>query len=260
MPFQHAIFLFGAAVIAGALNSVAGGGGFIAFPALVFTGMPPINANATNTAALWPGTVASTGAYRRALDREARRVLVPLIATGLLGGLVGAIVLLKTPPRTFMHLVPWMLLGATLLFAFSGRITEWIRRRTRNMENAAGGRPGKVAMFGAALFQLFVALYIGYFGAGAGILMMALFALMGVKSIHTLNGLKTLLASICNGMALVIFIAARAIWWPQALLMIAGAVAGGYGGAYYAQKMRPERVRVLVILIGLGMSAYFFVR
>jgi hypothetical protein len=255
VPFQRAIFLFGAAVLAGALNSVAGGGGFIAFPALVFTGMPPINANATNTAALWPGTVASTGAYRRALDREARQVLVPLIATGLVGGLVGAVVLLKTPPRTFLHLVPWMLLGATLLFVFSGRITEWIRRRTRHLESGS-----KLAMFGAALFQLFIALYIGYFGAGAGILMMALFAMMGVKSIHTLNGLKTLLASICNGMALVIFIAARAIWWPQALLMIAGAVAGGYGGAYYAQKMRPERVRLLVILIGFGMSAYFFVR
>jgi len=180
---------------------------------------------------------------------------VPLIATGLLGGFVGAIVLLKTPPRTFLHLVPWMLLGATALFAFSGRITEWIRRRTRHMESGS-----KLGMFGAAVFQLFVALYIGYFGAGAGILMMALFAMMGVKSIHTLNGLKTMLASICNGMALVIFIFARAIWWPQALLMIAGAVAGGYGGAYYAQKMRPERVRVLVILIGLAMSAYFFVR
>ncbi len=240
---------------AGALNSVAGGGGFIAFPALIFTGMPPINANATNTAALWPGTVASTGAYRHALDGEARRLILPLIATGLVGGVLGAVVLLKTPQQTFLRLVPWLLLGATLLFVFSGRITRWMRERTEHLEN--GSRLGKAA---AALVQLVIAVYIGYFGAGAGILMLALFALMGVKSIHTMNGLKTLLASICNGMALLTFIVARAIIWPQAVLMIVGAVTGGYAGAYYAQKLAPERVRMLVIVIGFAMSAYFFVR
>jgi uncharacterized protein len=255
VPLHHGLFLFVAALAAGALNSVAGGGGFIAFPALIFTGMPPINANATNTAALWPGTVASTGAYRRVLDGEARRLILPLIATGLGGGVLGAVVLLKTPQQTFLHLVPWLLLSATLLFVFSGRITRWVRNRTEHLQN--GSRLGKLA---AALLQLFIALYIGYFGAGAGILMLAMFALMGVKSIHTMNGLKTLLASICNGMALLTFIVAGAVVWPQALLMIAGAATGGYAGAYYAQKLAPERVRQLVIVIGFGMSAYFFVR
>jgi len=252
---HHALFLFVAALIGGALNSVAGGGGFIAFPALIFTGMPPINANATNTAALWPGTVASTGAYRRALDGEARRLMAPLIATGLAGGLLGAIVLLKTPPQTFMRLVPWLLLSATLLFVLSGRITRWMRERTEHLQSGT-----RIGVLGAALLQLLIAVYIGYFGAGAGILMLAMFALMGIKNIHTMNGLKTLLASICNGVALLTFIVARAVIWPQAALMIVGAAIGGYGGAYYAQKIAPERVRQLVIVIGFGMSAYFFVR
>ena len=254
MHLSQGFFLFWAALAAGALNSVAGGGGFIAFPALIFTGMPPINANATNTAALWPGTVASTGAYRNALGEEARRVIVPLAASGMLGGLIGAIILLKTPQRTFMNLVPWLLLFATLLFAFSGQITAFVHRKSAAQ---SGGGLGKL---GAALMQLIIALYIGFFGAGAGIMMMALFALMGVKNIHTLNGLKTMLASICNGVALVTFTIAGAVVWPQAVLMIVGAALGGYGGAYFAQKLRPQVVRGIAIATGASMSAYFFLR
>ena len=254
MLLHDGVFLFLAALAAGALNSVAGGGGFIAFPALVMTGIPPINANATNTAALWPGTLASTGAYRDALVGS-RKYIVPLIASGMVGGLLGAIILLKTPQRTFLHLVPWLLLSATALFAISSRLTRWLRQR-----RASGEGNRHVGIIGAALFQLFIALYIGFFGAGAGILMLAMFSLMGVESIHTMNGLKTLLASICNGMALIAFIVAKAIFWPQALLMVVGAAIGGYAGAYYAQKIAPQRVRLLVIFIGLGMAAYFFVR
>ena len=255
MSIHEAIFLFGAALVAGILNSVAGGGGFIAFPALVFTGMPPINANATNTAALWPGTVASTGAYRNVLSREDRALILPLVVTGLLGGLIGAIVLLKTPQQTFLRLVPWMLLSATLLFCFSRRITGWIRARRQEQERSA-----HLSSAAGALVQLVIALYIGYFGAGAGILMLALFALMGVENIHTMNGLKTLLASVCNAVALITFILARAVVWPQAILMVVGAAIGGYAGAYYAQKLPPEHVRRIVIVTGFAMAAYFFIR
>ena len=255
MSIHEAIFLFSAALVAGVLNSVAGGGGFIAFPALVFTGMPPINANATNTAALWPGTVASTGAYRNALSREDRNLIFPLIVTGMIGGLIGAIVLLKTPQQTFLRLVPWLLLSATLLFCFSRRITRWIgaRRERQNSSRHVSGITG-------ALVQLVIALYIGYFGAGAGILMLALFALMGVENIHTMNGLKTLMASVCNAIALITFIIARAIVWPQAILMVVGAAIGGYAGAYYAQKLPASTVRMIVIFTGFAMSAYFFIR
>ncbi len=254
MPLQNGIFLFFAALIAGTLNSVAGGGGFIAFPALVFTGMGPINANATNTAALWPGTVASTGAYRGQLTGEVRRLLLPLTITGVLGGTLGAVVLLKTPPKTFMALVPWFLLVGTLLFAFSRQITGWLSARTGHLADS------RIGMAGAALIQLAIATYIGYFGAGAGILMMAVFALMGVQNIHTLNGMKTLLASVCNGMALLTFIVARQIVWPQAILMIIGASLGGYYGAYFAQKMNPKHVRAFAVVVGLAMAAWFFVR
>jgi uncharacterized membrane protein YfcA len=255
MSFYQGIFLFAAALVGGALNSVAGGGGFIAFPALIFTGMPPINANATNTMALWPGTVASTGAYRHVLSKQDGLKVLPLVVTGIVGGFLGAIVLLKTPQSTFMRLVPWLLLSATILFIFSGRIATWVKQRTAHLSSSS-----KLHVAGAALVQLFIAVYIGYFGAGAGILMLALFALMGIESIHTMNGLKTLMASICNAVALVAFVATHTVVWPQALLMIVGASLGGYGGAYYAQKLPPERVRQFVIVVGLSMSAYFFVR
>lgn len=237
------------------MNSVAGGGGFICFPALILTGMPPINANATNTMALWPGTVASTGAYRRELTPEHHRIFAPLIVSGLIGGLAGAVLLLKTPQATFLRMVPYLLGSATLLFVLSGRITAWVRARSEHVH-----RRTLLAIIGTVLLQLGIAVYIGFFGAGAGIMMLALFSLMGVESIHTMNAYKTLMASVCNAMALVAFILARAVVWPQAILMLIGAAAGGYAGAYYAQKVHPRRVRLLVILIGAGMSVYFFAR
>ncbi len=251
-----------AAVIAGTINSVAGGGSFVSFPALLFTGIAPIAANATNTAAVWPGTVASTVAYRKAFTPEARRLLPPLIVTGVIGGVLGARILLITPQGRFLRMVPWLLLGATLLFVFSGRITGWIRGRAHlKAGDAPGGMHGPRALFAGVLFlELLVSIYVGYFGAGVGILFLSLLALMGMEDIHAMNGMKTLLVSIVNGVALATFIFARVIVWPQALLMLVGALAGGYGGAYIAQKMNPQHVRWLVVVIGFSMSAYFFIR
>jgi uncharacterized membrane protein YfcA len=254
MNLGQGTFLFFAAVAGGALNSVAGGGSFLCFPALVVTGMPPINANATNTAALWPGTAASVTAYRKAIAGH-RQIFLPLVITGSIGGLIGSNLLLHTPQATFMRMVPWLMLLATLLLAFSRQVTAWVGTFT-----GADGVPTRKALVGGSIVQLCIALYIGFFGAGAGILMMALFAIMGVRSIHTINGLKTMLGAICNGMALVTFIVARAIVWPQALLMLVGAVLGGYGGAWYAQKLSPRFVRWFAIGTGFAMTAYFFVR
>ncbi len=251
MLIHHALLLFGAAFLGGLLNSVAGGGGFLCFPALLFTGVPPINANATNTVALWPGTVAATAAYRGSL-LSTRGLILPLTLTGIAGALLGAVVLLKTPQSTFLRLIPWLMLVATLLFAFSGRISAWLRARTTHTS--------RHAMAGAALFQLIIAVYIGYFGAGSGILMLAMFALLGVENIHAMNGLKTYLASVCNAVAMATFIIAKAIFWPQAILMVIGATIGGYGGAYFAQKVRPDLVRQFVVLVGTGMTLYFFIR
>jgi len=223
---------------------------------LLFTGVMPINANATNTIALWPGTVASTGAYRRELqDRKQWRQMVPLFVVSMLGSLAGARLLLRTPQSTFMRQVPWLLLCATLLFCFGGAITKWIRARAAQHKHVS-----RLTSAAVTLLQLIVAVYIGYFGAGAGMLMLALFALMGMENIHNMNAYKTLLTGSANGVALITFIVAGLIVWPQALLMIVGATIGGYGGAWYAQKLDPGLVRVLVIIIGAAMSAYFFWR
>lgn len=255
MNFHDGTLLFSVAIVAGALNSVAGGGSFLSFPTLVLTGVPPIQANATNTAALWPGTLASVGAYRNELRGENRRMLLPLMLTGLTGAVIGALVLLNTPQKTFLRLIPYLLGGATILFALSGRITAWVRERSHHVRNQT-----KLAIAGSALIQLCIAVYIGFFGAGAGILMLAMLAIMGIESIHTMNAYKTVLATTCNGVALIPFFLAHAIYWPQALLMLIGASIGGYYGAYFAQKMDPKHVRLMVIAIGTAMSVYFFAK
>lgn len=250
MHVHHALLLFVAALFAGAINSVAGGGSFIAFPALLFTGMSPIFANATNTVALWPGTVASVFAYRSELaKRDVWKRLGPLFAVTFVGSIAGAVLLLATPEKTFVRLIPFLLGGATLLFAFGGRLTANVRKRA-----------GAFATVGAVVLQLVVAVYIGYFGAGAGILMLALLAILGMENIHTMNAFKSSLGTVANGVAVVTFVVAGKVVWPEALLMVVGAGIGGYGGAWLAQRVDPKDVRRLVIVIGCAMTVYFAVR
>jgi len=254
MTFSQGMFLFAAAVLAGAMNSVAGGGSFFSFPALLFTGVLPIPANATNTVAVWPGSVASVGAYWRCLPRSAR-VMAPLLAISVLGGVLGAVVLLHTPQTTFMRLVPYLFGIATLLFAFGKRLTERLGRVFQPTET-----PSWPKLTTLALIQFLIAVYGGFFGGGMGILMLAMLEVISVGDIHAMNGLKALLGSAINGAAVVTFIVAREVVWPQGLLMVAGAVAGGYGGARYAQKINPRWVRRTVITVGAGMTIYFMWR
>jgi len=254
VSLSEIILLFCAALLGGAVNSVAGGGGFIAFPALLFTGMPSINANATNTVALWPGTLASTGAYRKALSADLLRRILPLIVITFFGSIFGSALLLKTRQSTFDHMVPWLLLSATVLFSLGGKLTAWINRH----HTESGPSLGRVV--GITLLRLCVAIYIGYFGAGVGIVMLALLSMMGMENIHSMNGLKTLLATCGNAMAVIVFIFAHAVVWPQAILMVFGGGLGGYAGAWYAQKMDPRHVRYVVIAIGYSMTTYFFWR
>jgi uncharacterized membrane protein YfcA len=253
LTLHNSVLLFSSALAAGALNSVAGGGSFISFPALLLTGVPPIQANATNTMAVWPGTVASVGAYRREFENDNAGILIPLFVTGTIGGTIGALTLLRTPQATFLRLVPYLLAAATLLFAVSGSVTRWVNQRTITMRHR-----GPLSNLFGALVQLVIAIYIGFFGAGAGILMLALLAILGVENIHTMNAYKTLLATLCNGIAIVTFLFAGVILWPQAILMLVGAAIGGYFGAHYAQKMDPLHVRYIVIALGVSMSVYFF--
>jgi uncharacterized membrane protein YfcA len=252
LSFSHAILLFFAGALAGAMNAVAGGGSFVAFPTLLFTGVPPIPANATNTLSLWVGTAVSGGAYRRHLNLPCR-VLLPLVSMGLLGGLAGALLLIKTPAHTFLRLIPWLMLAATLLFTFgrhlTGRLSAGISHQASN-----------AAIAGASCFELLVAIYGGYFGGGIGIMNLAMFAALGMTDIHEMNALKIVLVAVINGVAAVTFIATGSIVWPQALVMIVGAGLGGYASAHYAQKLPQSLVRATIIVLGTGMTIYFFLK
>lgn len=234
------------------MNAVAGGGSFVAFPALLFTGIAPVPANATNTLSLWVGTTASGGAYRNRL-KIPRRVLVPLLIMSFIGGLAGALLLIKTPAQTFLRVIPWLMLGATLLFAFgrhlTGRISAGISHEASN---------GAVA--GASFFELLVATYGGYFGGGIGIMNLAMFAALGMTDIHEMNALKIVLVTVINGVATVTFIATGSVVWPQALVMIMGAACGGYSAAHYAQKLPQQLIRAMVILLGVTMTVYFLLK
>lgn len=249
LPLHTAIFLFVAGALGGALNAVAGGGSFIAFPALLFSGVAPIAANATNTVALWVGVTASTGAYRRHLDIS-RRVMIPLAVTSVIGGICGAYLLLHTPAQTFLRVLPWLMLGATLLFLFGGRLAR--------SKNGLAHDISTSALTFAALFELVVAVYGGYFGGGVGILNLAMLAAIGMTDIHAMNALKVVLAGMINGVSVVTFIVAGAVVWKQGIVMILGAILGGYLGAHYAQKLPPAWIRGFVITVGTGMTVYFF--
>jgi len=272
MTILQALILFVAAIIGGTLNAVAGGGSFVTFPTLVFSGVQPIQSNATSTVALWPGSLASVGAYRRELASLNRTIVAILGITSLAGGALGAALLLLTPQATFIGLIPFLLLLATLLFAFSPRITATLRKRaeaarttqttqtTQANENRGLGKTAVISRRTLIIFvcvQFLLAIYGGYFGGGLGIMMLAALSIMGMENIHEMNGLKTVLQASINGIAVVTFIVAGAVFWLQALVMMAGAIVGGFGGAYFARKIDPRFVRGFVILVGVGMTIYF---
>jgi uncharacterized membrane protein YfcA len=253
MTLLHAILLFVIALIAGAQNSVAGGGSFLTVPTLIFTGVLPIQANATNTVALWPGTVAAIPPYRGSLNTE-RRTLLLLSVISIAGGVLGAFILLKTPQNAFLHILPFLLLGSTLLFAFGAPLTAKLRSAGKSRA------PGWLSVVGVALIQFIVSIYGGYFGGGIGILMLAMLSLMGMSNIHTMNALKVVLASCINLVALITFIFAGVVEWPQALVMMVGAILGGWGGASLALKINGRYIRIYVIAVGLAMTVALFVK
>lgn len=242
--------MFFAGALGGGINAVAGGGSFVAFPALLFTGVPAIPANATNTLALWVGTTASGGAYPQKLNIPGR-ILIPLILTSVIGGLAGAFLLIKTPAQTFLHVLPWLLLGATLLFAFGRHLTGRISAGISH--DASTG-----AVMGASIFELLVAVYGGYFGGGIGIMNLAMLAALGMTDIHAMNALKSVMGFVVNGVAVITFVVARAVYWKHGVVMMVGGMIGGYLGAHYAQKVPQAWVRGFVVLVGAGMTVYFF--
>jgi uncharacterized protein len=217
---------------------------------LLYAGVTPVIANATSTIALWPGSLASAIAYRRELQATPATWLALLCSVSVVGGFVGAILLVRTSDTSFMRLLPWLMLIAAVTFTFGGRL-----RRT-----ASGAGAAHVSVLVVALLQFVLSIYGGYFGGGMGIMMLATFAIAGMVDIHEMNALKTLLGVAINGLALLTFVIKGAIAWGPGLVMMAGAIAGGYLGATIARQTDPKWIRVLVTVIAWTMTIYFFIQ
>jgi hypothetical protein len=237
-----------AGVAAGAINSIAGGGTLVSFPALLWLGRDPIMANATNTVAIWPGSLAGAYGFRQELS-TVRRWLLLLIIPSLAGGALGGWLLLRTPTSTFERLVPFLILGATLLLAAQEMITRRLGVLARAHENPTTGWVTFVFVF-----QFLVGLYGGYFGAGMGILMLAALGLIGLTDMHQMNGLKNVLAIAINGIAAIYFVFAQAVNWRDVLIMMVGTLIGGYAGARLARHLGRKFVRGFVVAIGIVMT------
>jgi uncharacterized membrane protein YfcA len=257
--YWELVWLCLAALAAGAVNSIAGGGTLLTFPALL-AGLSPLGAadaavvaNATSTVALVPGSLAGAWGYRREMNR-ARRWLSLLVGPSLAGGAIGALLVTRLDPAYFDALVPWLLLTAALLFLAESLLPQKAAPGTHQRPSSAG------AVAGILAFQFVVAVYGGYFGAGASILILSALAALGVGDVNQMNALKTVLGSCINGISVVVFIADQKVAWHYALPMAAAAIVGGYLGARLALVIRPHHTKWLISAIGLGLAAYFFLR
>ena len=229
------------------MNSVAGGGTLVTFPALVALGLPPISANATSTVALWPAAVASMWGYRGEL-RGSRPWALGFALPSIAGGALGAWLLLRTPPHRFSAIVPWLVLGATALFIVQRPVMRWIGAHTAESDHVLTGRRPPASILA---YQFFVSVYGGYFGAGVGILMLAALGFMGLNNIHRMNGLKNWGGLCMNAIAALMFAFTSLVNWPVALAMAVGAMSGGYLGSRTAQRVPQELVRSSIVTIGL---------
>ena len=242
------LLLIGAALVAGLMNAVAGGGSFLTFPALVFTGVPSIVANATSTVALFPGALASAWAYRHDFEGLEKIPLKPALAVSIAGGIAGALLLLYTSQKTFDVIIPWLLLGATMAFALGPQVLKKLKGQSWM------GPRTLIAL------QFFIGIYGGYFGGAVGIIMLAVWTLAGMREIHAMNGGRTLLGGVMNAAAVVCFVIAGKIWWLQTAMMLAAAVAGGYAGARLAKRTNPSWIRLAIILVSIAVTVAFFLR
>lgn len=248
MTILQGVLLFGSAVLAGMINSVAGGGTLLTFPALIWAGNSAIIANATSTVALVPGAWSSIWGYRSQLHETPRRFFV-LLLPSLIGGIIGAVLLKRTPPVIFANMVPYLVLFATVLFMLQEPVQRWLRTSELTHHPVTARW-----IIGTSFYQFLVAIYGGYFGAGIGILMLAVLGIMGLTNIHQMNGLKNIFGSSINAVAAIYFILAGLVNWQSALLMMAGAIIGGYGAAGLAQRLGQKFVRRAVIVIGFAMT------
>ena len=250
----HLAWLCFAAFVAGGINAIAGGGSLLSFPALLQVGVLPVHANATNTVALLPGQITSAAAYRRELRRY-HSMLPPLLIAAFIGGLLGARLLLATRQQTFLRMVPWLLLTATLLFAVGPALQQRLFQ-SKHSTHSSGLRPVARVLLPIGIFA--ISLYVGFFGAGAGLLIMATLSFAGVDSVHEINALKTIITSTSNTIAAATFIFYGAVLWRYgAAMMVAGSI-GGYLTARLATKHKPRGIRALVVTLGCIVTIYFF--
>jgi hypothetical protein len=245
--FLHVALLLGAAFLAGALNAVAGGGSFLTLPALIFTGVEPVAANATGAMALLPGYILGAWAFRDDMRTIEATALWRMVAASLIGGIVGATLLLGTPNPIFRAIIPWVLLVATALFAFAPLVVGQLRR-------------GKMAGVATTMIGILtISVYGSYFSGGLGILLLALFGLVGFSNLHTMNGLKNLLSATLTTVAVALYALGGAVQWPRALLMMLAATAGGYAGARLGRRVPALWLRACIVAVGLIM-AFLFLR
>ena len=242
--------LLAAAFIAGALNAVAGGGSFLTLPALVFTGMPPVIANATGTVALLPGYVSGAWGFREDMEAPPGLSMRTLIVLSLVGGAIGAALLLVTDDKTFSQIVPWLLLLATILFAVGPRLLRKLQ----------GGQARPASPVKSAAGVLAVSIYGGYFNGGLGILLLALFGLLGQTKLNAMNGMKNVVSALLTAIAVAIYAWGDLVAWPQALVMMIAATAGGYLGARVARRIPAPALRAGIVVTGLTMTVLFFLR
>jgi uncharacterized protein len=241
------ILLAVAAFSAGVLNTVAGGGTFLTFPALVYTGVPLVAANATSAVAVFPGYLGGALGFKSELATYERSRLLRIVAFTAIGGMSGSLLLLVSSNDAFSIVVPFLLTGATLAFAFGDRLQVW-------MQHHRDGKPE------GALGTVLVSIYGGYFNGGLGIVLLALFSLWGMRNLNVMNGLKNGLSFILSMVSVATFATAGIVAWPQAVLMMVAATVGGYAGAPLARRLPRKVVRAVVILVGATMSAIFFAR
>lgn len=244
------VLLSVAAFLAGALNSVAGGGSFLTLPALVFTGMPAVAANATGTVALLPGYVSGTWGFREDLAPPPGLSMRAIVLISLLGGSAGAVLLLFTSDTAFRKVVPWLLLAATAMFAFAPQLRKW----------TGASMHGSASLWKAGLGMFIVAGYGGYFNGGLGILLLALFGLLGQTRLNAMNGMKNLVSALLTVIAVIIYAAGGLVHWPEALLMMVAATFGGYVGARIARRIPAPWLRGGIVAIGLATTVVFFMK
>ena len=244
----HVLLLFGAGLLGGAMNAAAGGGSFVTFPALISAGVPPVIANATSTVALFPGAFASAYAFRRDFRRFEAVSLRTMMVVSLIGGVAGALLLIFSPASIFDRLVPWLLLFGAVVFAVGRQAGVVLRRYVRL------GRSALLAT------QFLLGVYGGYFGGAVGIMMMAAWSIFGLSDIRAMSAARTLLVGATNAVAVVCFVIAGLVWWPQALLMLVAAVSGGYGGARVARRVDPDRLRAGITVFNFAIAAAVFYR